>query len=29
VYSLELTDSSGVVTPFIAGNLTLVKEVTR
>jgi hypothetical protein len=29
VYSLELTDASGVVTPFIAGNLTLVKEVTR
>jgi hypothetical protein len=29
VYSLELTNSSGVVNPFIAGNLTLVKEVTR
>jgi hypothetical protein len=29
VYSLELTNSSGVVTPFMAGNLTLVKEVTR
>jgi len=29
VYSLELTNASGVVTPFIAGNITLVKEVTR
>ena len=29
VYSLELTNSSGVVTPFLAGNLTLVREVTR
>lgn len=29
VYSLELTDASGVVTPFMAGNLTLVREVTR
>lgn len=29
VYSLELTNSSGVVTPFMAGNLTLVREVTR
>ncbi len=29
VYSLELTDSSGVVTSFLTGNLTLVPEVTR
>jgi hypothetical protein len=29
VYSLELTDSSGVVTTFLTGNLTLVPEVTR
>jgi hypothetical protein len=29
VYSLELTNSSGVVIPFASGNLTLVKEVTR
>jgi hypothetical protein len=29
VYSLELTDSSGVVTTFLVGNLTLVTEVTR
>jgi hypothetical protein len=29
VYSLELANSSGVVTPFIAGNLTLIREVTR
>lgn len=29
VYSLELTNSSGVVTPFMAGNLTLIREVTR
>jgi hypothetical protein len=29
VYSLELTDSSGVVTTFLTGNLTLVSEVTR
>jgi hypothetical protein len=29
VYSLELTNASGVVTPFMAGNLTLVREVTR
>lgn len=29
VYSLELTDSSGVVTTLISGNLTLVQEVTR
>lgn len=29
VYSLELTDSSGNVTTFIQGNLTLIAEVTR
>lgn len=29
VYSLELSDSSGVVTTFLTGNLTLVPEVTR
>lgn len=29
VYSLELTDASGVVTPFLSGNITLVREVTR
>jgi len=29
VYSLELTNASGVVIPFMAGNLTLVREVTR
>lgn len=29
VYSLELTDSSGVVTTLVTGNLTLVQEVTR
>jgi hypothetical protein len=29
VYSLELTNPSGVVTTFLAGNLTLVQEVTR
>lgn len=29
VYSLELTDSSGTVTTFLTGNLTLVPEVTR
>jgi hypothetical protein len=29
VYSLELTNGSGVVMPFASGNLTLVKEVTR
>ncbi|NBS60815.1 MAG: hypothetical protein EBT26_01990 [Microbacteriaceae bacterium] len=29
VYSLELTDSSGFVTTFIQGNLTLIPEVTR
>jgi len=29
VYSLELTDSSGIVTSFLTGNLTLVPEVTR
>jgi hypothetical protein len=29
VYSLEMVSSGGQVTPFIGGNLTLVKEVTR
>lgn len=29
VYSLELITSGGQVTPFIQGNITLVKEVTR
>jgi hypothetical protein len=29
VYSLELVSSGGVVTPFITGTMTLVKEVTR
>jgi hypothetical protein len=29
VYSLELTDSGGIVTTFLTGNLTLVSEVTR
>jgi hypothetical protein len=29
VYSLELTNSSGAVTTFVTGNLTLVKEITR
>jgi hypothetical protein len=29
VYSLELTNSSGVVTPFMSGKMSLVKEVTR
>jgi len=29
VYSLELTNASGVVTPFLSGNITLVREVTR
>jgi hypothetical protein len=29
VYSLELYDSNGIVVPFLAGNLTLVPEVTR
>jgi hypothetical protein len=29
VYSLELTDGSGIVTTFLTGNLTLVPEVTR
>jgi hypothetical protein len=29
VYSLELTDTSGVVTTLVTGNLTLVQEVTR
>lgn len=29
VYSLELTDPSGVVTTLVTGNLTLVREITR
>jgi hypothetical protein len=29
VYSLELYDSNGLVVPFLAGNLTLIPEVTR
>lgn len=29
VYSLELTDTSSVVTTFVTGNLTLVREITR
>jgi hypothetical protein len=29
VYSVELVDQQGVVTPFLTGNLVLVKEVTR
>jgi len=29
VYSLEMVSSGGQVTPFVGGNLTLVKEVTR
>ena len=29
VYSLELYESSGLVVPFLTGNLTLVPEVTR
>ena len=29
VYSLELTDTSGVVTTLVTGNLTLIQEVTR
>ena len=29
VYSVELFNASGVVVPFLAGNLTLVPEVTR
>lgn len=29
VYSLELTSSTGTVIPFIAGNMTLIREVTR
>lgn len=29
VYSLELFDNTGLVVPFLAGNLTLVPEVTR
>ena len=29
VYSLEMISSGGQVTPFVGGNLTLVKEVTR
>ena len=29
VYSLELTNNTGTVIPFIAGNMTLIREVTR
>jgi hypothetical protein len=29
VYGIELTDTSGNVTPFLAGNITLVKDVIR
>jgi hypothetical protein len=29
VYSLELTNPSGVVTTLVTGNLTLVREITR
>ena len=29
VYGMELTDTSGNVTPFIAGNITVVKDVIR
>lgn len=29
VYSVELVDQQGIVTPFLTGNLVLVKEVTR
>lgn len=29
VYSVELVDTAGVVTPFLTGNLVLVREVTR
>ena len=29
VYGMELTDTSGVVTPFITGNITVVKDVIR
>lgn len=29
VYSIEIISNTGVVTPFVGGVLTLVKEVTR
>jgi hypothetical protein len=29
VYGIELTDTSGNVTPFLTGNITLVKDVIR
>ena len=29
VYSCELTDSQGIVYPFLSGGITLIKEVTR
>jgi hypothetical protein len=29
VYGIELTDTSGIVTPFLTGNITLVKDVIR
>ena len=29
VYSMELYTAAGIVTPFISGNLTLIKEITR
>lgn len=29
VYSMELYNNSGIVVPFLTGNLTLVKEITR
>jgi hypothetical protein len=29
VYSIELVNQQGVVTPFLTGNMVLVKEVTR
>lgn len=29
VYSLELTNNSGTVIPFLVGNMTLIREVTR
>jgi len=29
VYSMELVDQQGIVTPFLTGNMVLVKEVTR
>jgi hypothetical protein len=29
VYSIELVSAGGVVTPFVVGSITLVKEITR